>query len=94
MQNNNIELIIKYKTDYLLTTYPNGLLQELLNIINNAKDILIEKAILKATITILTLETQDSCTIKICDNRGGIPGNLMSKIGTQYFTTKENTGTG
>lgn len=94
LQDNNIELIIKYKTDYSLNTYPNELLQVLLNIINNAKDILIDQKVANSKITVITLETEDSYSIEICDNGGGIPKDLMSKIGEQYFTTKADKGTG
>lgn len=94
LQNNNIELIIKYEIDYSLKTYPNELLQVLLNIINNAKDILIEKEVSNPKITIIALETENSYIIEIYDNGGGIPKDLITKIGKQYFTTKADQGTG
>lgn len=94
LEHNNIELIINYENNYLLNTYPNELLQALLNIINNAKDILIEKKVSNPRISIITLETKNSYGIEIYDNGGGIPKEIMTKIGKQYFTTKEDKGTG
>lgn len=94
LENNNIKLIIKYENNYLLNTYPNELLQVFLNIINNAKDILIEKKLSYPKITIITLETKDSYSIEIYDNGGGIHKDVINKIGKQYFTTKADKGTG
>jgi len=94
LKNNNIEFITKYNNNYEIETFPNELLQVILNIINNAKDVLIEKQLENPTITLSTFQTDDSYNISICDNGGGIPEDIWKKIGTQYFTTKAEKGTG
>jgi signal transduction histidine kinase len=67
--------------------------QVILNIINNAKDVLIEKKIQTPVINI-NLDSKAK-TITIKDNAGGIPNNIINRIFEPYFTTKEQgKGTG
>ncbi len=94
LKSNNIEFITKNNENYEIETFPNELLQVVLNIINNAKDVLIEKQLENSTITLTTFQTKDSYKISICDNGGGIPKDILNKIGNQYFTTKADKGTG
>jgi len=78
-----------------LLGYKNKLEQVLLNIINNAKDALIENKILNSKIEIRTFSSQENITIEIFDNAGGVPKNIIDKIFDPYFTTKEQgKGTG
>jgi len=94
LETNNIEFILENKQDYEIEIYINELLQVLLNIINNAKDALKEKETFNSKIILTTSQDQDNYYIKICDNAGGIPDKLADKIGTQYFTTKADRGSG
>lgn len=94
LKDNNIELVIQNNDDYKIETFGNELLQVILNLVNNAKDVLKQKQIENAKITLVTSQTPESYTISITDNGGGIPENILNKIGKQYFTTKADTGTG
>ena len=47
-----------------------------------------------ATINVTINETRDSIVLKICDNAGGIPEDIIDKIIEPYFSTKALTGTG
>lgn len=70
--------------------------QVILNILSNAKDILLENKIENKVVKI-TLDNIDINTvkIKIKDNGGGVPEDIKDKIFESYFTTKENSnGTG
>ena len=87
---NNIDESIK------ITSYENELIQVFLNIINNAKDALVEHNNLTTRYIIIdAIDTKDYLEISIKDNAGGIKEEYFNKIFTQYFTTKEkNDGTG
>jgi signal transduction histidine kinase len=69
--------------------------QVIINIINNAKDILVSKKIKNPTISVKLVCNSDSSTITIEDNGGGISEEIIHKIFDPYFTTKhKNQGTG
>jgi C4-dicarboxylate-specific signal transduction histidine kinase len=90
LQNNHISIEIKGNS-FQVNGYKNEFQQVILNIINNAKDILLERNISDAKITI---ELKDN-TVIIRDNGGGIPSDVIERIFEPYFTTKEEgKGTG
>ena len=65
--------------------------QVILNLINNAKDALVENNIENPSIHILLQNNE----ITVQDNAGGIPKDLVDRIFEPYFTTKEQgKGTG
>ena len=69
--------------------------QVILNILNNAKDILIERN--KSNNRIIYIESislENKVLISIKDNAGGIPEDIIKDIFDQYFTTKDTEGTG
>ena len=91
INNKNIELVKKFNSKNLFYTYPNELKQVILNLVKNAEDILLEKEIENPCITI---ETEDNI-LKVSDNGGGIPIEIMDKVFDPYFSTKlEKNGTG
>jgi len=93
--NNNIKINFHSKKDYHSVGYPNELGQAILNIINNAKDALIEQDIDEKYIDIFFEETDEYIVINIIDNAGGIPDDIIDKIFDPYFSTKtEKNGTG
>lgn len=80
---------------YSVNGFANEFAQVILNIINNAKDVLIERGIPNSTIDITSCCNDDCISVSIRDNGGGIPAHLMEKIFDPYFTTKAKTqGTG
>jgi signal transduction histidine kinase len=68
--------------------FRNELMQVILNIINNAKDALMERGVAPARIMVETYETGQFVVIKICDNAGGIDEEIKERIFEPYFTTK------
>jgi C4-dicarboxylate-specific signal transduction histidine kinase len=67
----------------------------IINIINNAVDILSEQDIDEKWIKIELEDTKDYVTITIEDNGGGILEDILPKIFDPYFTTKHQAqGTG
>lgn len=89
------QLINTHDNDTQLNGYARELQQVIINLLNNAKDILIEKKISSPTVLTTLLSGAQHITIIIHDNAGGIPTSIMPKIFDPYFTTKhESLGTG
>ena len=79
--------------------YPNEFQQVALNLINNAKDAILENQQknneLNGLITIEGKEDGSNYKISFCDNGGGIEQSILHKIFEPYFTTKfPKNGTG
>jgi signal transduction histidine kinase len=75
--------------------YPNALTQVLLNLLNNAKDALMERGEGPRIIRIETRETPEEIILEISDTAGGIPEEILPRIFDPYFSTKnEKNGTG
>jgi len=91
-----IELKAEDNQEYIIVGYPNALAQAILNIINNAKDALIEiNEHKEKNITISLLKEEKQIIIEIIDNGGGISTDIIDKIFDPYFSTKqEKDGTG
>ncbi len=79
-----------------IESFPNELTQVIINIINNAKDALVEKKIKNKYIFISTKkENSEFISLLIKDNGEGIKPEIIEKIFDPYFTTKHQTqGTG
>ena len=93
--NSNITINLDIKETYEVNGYKNELGQALLNILNNAKDALIENNISDKIVTISIQEFNESIHIHIEDNANGIPKDIMNNIFDPYFSTKnEKNGTG
>lgn len=73
----------------------NLLLQALINIFNNAKDILVDRLEKKRYFELNGYTKGDTLYIVMKDNGGGINSQVIDKIFEPYFTTKhESMGTG
>ncbi len=96
LQHNEIQVILESDKEYSLHGYENELLQALLNIINNAKDVLLEKCAKDERFIFINYEKQkEKIIIEIKDNGGGISPEIFNKIFEPYFTTKhQSIGTG
>lgn len=80
--------------DDLLKSYANEVVQVLMNIINNAIDVLIERKDDDRQIWVRTDCSDESIVIKIEDNGGGIEDAILGKIFDPYFSEKSKNGTG
>ena len=95
MKNNYINLIVNLDYDLKIYANKNELAQSFINIINNAKDALLEKDDLSRYISIKTKRNGKTLELTICDSGGGIPENIIGRIFEPYFTTKhQSQGTG
>ena len=83
------------ESDPTITGYPNEYAQVLLNILINARDVLVERNIDDALITIHAFVEKEKTVVTITDNAGGIAEEIMGKLFEPYFTTKgPDKGTG
>ena len=93
----HVELIntIDYENKLRVVIVVGELSQVIINIINNAIDVLVEKDIKKRWIKIDLTNNDKTVLITIEDNAGGIPEDVLPKIFEPYFTTKhQSIGTG
>ena len=75
--------------------YKNEYSQVVLNVISNAKDILLERKIENPYINIEIKTGENFSIVKIRDNAGGVKNEILDKIFDPYFTTRHKTqGTG
>jgi PAS domain S-box-containing protein len=96
-KNQQIIIDVIAKNDPIIYGYRNEFAQVLLNILNNARDILTERATANPKVTITIFSEGSRAVVTISDNAGGIPEEIMGKIFDPYFTTKgpqEGTGVG
>jgi two-component system CheB/CheR fusion protein len=94
LENNKINLHFVNECEVVLYTYPNELIQVMINLINNAKDAIIERDVQDGKIEITTTFTVDLLSIVVSDNAGGIDESIIDKLGEPYVTTKSANGTG
>jgi len=89
-----IELDVDLEESIFINGYSNELGQTLINIINNAKDAILENDAPKL-IKLYTRLENDKVLIIIEDSAGGIKQDILEKIFDPYFSTKdEKNGTG
>ena len=94
LKSHNIELNLD-GDNFNVSSFASEFQQVILNIINNAKDVLLEKEINNGKIYINISKNKNIGIITIEDNGGGIPNDITSRIFDPYFTTKEQgKGTG
>ncbi len=93
LENQHIKLInnINYKHPIELTIMMGELSQVIINIFNNAKDILLERKITDAWIKIDCFKKDKIAYITIEDNAKGIDKDILPKIFEPYFTTKHQS---
>jgi signal transduction histidine kinase len=96
LTNQNITLDIINNNEELFTNgIKNELIQVFINILNNAKDVLIEHNIEHKVIQVSFYKKEHNTFITIQDNAGGIKEDIIDKIFDPYFTTKhQSQGTG
>ncbi|MDR2081202.1 MAG: sensor histidine kinase [Campylobacteraceae bacterium] len=93
---NYIDIIINKENAQKLSVYgyKNEFMQILLNIVNNAKDQIVElrskKTIKRGRIEFLIYNNKNLIIIEISDNAGGIKSDGFTRIFDAYYTTKKS----
>jgi len=94
LKGNTIELSLRVSNPNRIDTYVNELVQVILNLLNNAIDILLEEKDREPKI-ILNAEIQENfLLVSVSDNARGISSSDLPYIFEPYFSTKGKNGTG
>jgi PAS domain S-box-containing protein len=95
IKTDSISVNMEAKTTTKVTIHLNEIVQVLINLIKNARDVMIERKIEHKELNILYYEENKCLIIEIEDNAGGVPDELLTKIFEPYFSTKsDKNGTG
>jgi len=94
LKKNKINLDIIIKKNPVICGFKNEYSQVVINIVNNARDMLVERNITNPRIKIFIEEDEDLAVLRISDNAGGIDEHLMTKIFEPFFTQEKRNGTG
>jgi len=90
-----IRIELKTEGDPSATGYPNEYAQALVNILVNAKDALVERKVQSPLVLIEVGERDGRSVVRVTDNAGGIPPEVVGKLFDPYVSTKgEDQGTG
>ena len=93
LKNLRIEFILDVKKPREAFGYPMDFSQVVLNILGNAKDILVERKIQNPKIFLTITSDKNKSIITIKDNAGGINPKYFDTLFDPYFSTKDS-GTG
>ncbi len=96
-ENNGIRLSFEDNLEAVFVeAYSGELIQSFLSILNNAKDVLVERKVIEPLVRVRTGYREDGYVfVEVEDNAGGIDPSITDKIFNPYFTTKsEKSGTG
>jgi len=90
----DIKLDIIIQKNPMMVGYKNEYSQVLINIINNAKDILVQRKIKSPHVKILVSQNDSNIVTLIEDNGGGISTKPVEKIFDPFFTYEKVNGSG
>lgn len=94
---NHIKLHVNVntKTPIHMRLAAGELMEVIINIMNNARDILMETKTVEPWVKVEMYKEDKKVTISVEDNGKGIPKEILAKIFEPYFTTKhKSSGTG
>ncbi|MGB6328270.1 MAG: HAMP domain-containing sensor histidine kinase [Halarcobacter sp.] len=95
LEDSSIKLELDIRENKQFFGYPTEFSQVILNLIANAKDVLVEKKIKKPKISLVIESFGINSIITIKDNAGGIKEENLDLIFDPYYSTKDSSkGTG
>ncbi len=95
ISSNNIKIDITGDKNIEVMCIPNEFKHVFINLINNTIDAFNEHTVDDRNITFNISEDENNTILRISDNAGGIPSDIIANIFTPNFTTKEvGKGTG
>ena len=94
-EHNGIAVSFDAKEAVVAVGYANQYSQVILNILNNARDVLVERKVTAPLISIAASNDRGQAVVTVHDNGGGIDEAILPKIFDPFFTSKEQgKGTG
>jgi C4-dicarboxylate-specific signal transduction histidine kinase len=93
LERHGIETVFDAEDGLYVTGYGNEFSHVLLNLLNNAKEALIDKGSSAPRIHIRLFQEEGKKVITVRDNAGGVPDSIREQLFESHFTTKK-TGTG
>lgn len=95
LKDSGIEVLVEGDGELTAFGLENEYSQVLFNIINNAREAMVDNGTLEPKIRISYVREGDDAVVRVADSGGGIPEAIREKIFDPYFTTKgERSGTG
>ncbi len=94
-ESQNIKININTQQCTSIYGHKNEFRQVVLNILNNARDVIVEKNVQNRAIDINFTTTQSEVICKIQDHAGGVPVDILETLFEPFVTTKsDDKGTG
>lgn len=94
MANKGMEIVMDLQGEGKIFGFFNEFCQSLMAILQNARDVLVERKVITPQIKIQSKSEADNLFITITDNGGGIAPEAMSRLFEPYFSTKGLQGSG
>jgi len=94
LKQHEIKLDIIVQKNSRIEGFKNEYSQVLINILSNAKDVLISRKVKKPKISIRISEKDNFSIVEISDNAGGINVTPIEKVFEPFFTSDKINGTG
>ena len=95
LKDSNIKIIVEHGDEIQINGLPNEFAQVMLNLLGNARDVLLERHVTDPVINVNVLLEDEQTVVTVSDNGGGIACDIIENIFDPYFTTKEQgKGTG
>jgi signal transduction histidine kinase len=91
LQNQNITLYKEIQSKAKVFGYPREFAQVIINLLTNAKDILLERSSANPMIKISSKVENQTLFVVVQDNGGGVDAQIEDKIFDPYFSTKKST---
>jgi signal transduction histidine kinase len=88
LASSDIQIVIDGDETVRAVGHPNEYSHALMNILHNARDILLERKVSNPRIRIAIKSEEGHTVVTVQDNGGGIPDAIMPQIFDPYFTTK------
>ncbi len=89
-----VKMHLEMCDEVFIETYTNEVVQALINIVNNAIDILVEKKSDERHIWVQLECSGESVSVSVEDNGGGIGNSIIDRVFEPYFSSKSKNGTG